>query len=402
MGVQTLSFNQIIKTSPEEAYRAFTNASALREWLCNFATVNPRPGGRFYLWWNSGYYTSGEFSIADANQKAAFSWRGRGEPADTQVVVTFSPQDDGTLVTLDHTQVGEGEEWEDVTPEIKKGWKNGLENLASICETGEDLRFVMRPMLGILLDEFTPEFAEQIGLPNNEGIRLGGTLAGMGAEASGLKEGDVILSIGKIATTDIDSLEKVLNTYRAGDTVEVTYYREGEKKSVHMQLSGRPIPEIPWDPKELSDAVAIHYKEIETALDAFFAGVNEDEANFKPSEDQWSLKGNLSHFIQGERYNLFYLGELVSGYERFADDFGGNLDFMIDATTAAYPTIQDMLLEYKRNMQETLNFLANLPEDFVARKGTYWRMAYDLLQDPYHFNAHMDQMKATLDAARDQ
>ena len=65
MSSQTLSFKQLVKTSPENAYRAFTNATDLRRWLCNVATVVPRPGGRLYMWWNSGYYTSGEFKIAE-------------------------------------------------------------------------------------------------------------------------------------------------------------------------------------------------------------------------------------------------------------------------------------------------------------------------------------------------
>jgi hypothetical protein len=53
-------------------------------------------------------------------------------------------------------------------------------------------------------------------------------------------------------------------------------------------------------------------------------------------------------------------------------------------------------------MAETLYFLANLPDEFVARKGTYWRLAYGLLQDPYHLISHLEQMQATLDAARNK
>jgi hypothetical protein len=53
-------------------------------------------------------------------------------------------------------------------------------------------------------------------------------------------------------------------------------------------------------------------------------------------------------------------------------------------------------------MAETLYFLANLPEEFVTNMGAYWRIAYDLLQDPYHFNSHLEQMQTALEAARDQ
>jgi len=155
-----------------------------------------------------------------------------------------------------------------------------------------------------------------------------------------------------------------------------------------------------WTTKELANAVAIKYKKIESRLDDFFDGVSEEEATYKPAHDEWSLKGNIAHFIQGERGFHTYIDGLVSGYERFADDYGGNEDVFIEATIAAYPTLQDMIQEYKRNKAETLNILANLPDDFVARKGSYWRLAHDLLQDPYHFDSHMEQMQVVLEAAR--
>ena len=66
MSSDNLSFSQIINTDPENAYRAFTNATLLRGWLCNVASVVPRPGGRLYLWWESGYCTSGEFTTTES------------------------------------------------------------------------------------------------------------------------------------------------------------------------------------------------------------------------------------------------------------------------------------------------------------------------------------------------
>jgi len=402
MSSETLSFKQLVKTSPENAYRAFTNATELRGWLCNVATVVPRPGGRLYMWWNSGYYTSGEFRITEPGKKAAFSWFGKGDPAASDVEVTFLAQDSGTLVTVDHSGLGSGEEWSESKIEIKKGWERALGNLASVIETGEDIRFISRPMLGIVLDEFNEQIAKKLGLPNSEGIRLCETVEGMGAQAAGLKENDVLISMEGMPTIDSDTLNKALNAHSAGDTVEVSFYRGGEKQSVIMTLSGRPIPGIPPTAQGLADAVAVLYKDIETMLDEFLAGVSEEEASFKPSPSEWSIKGNLAHFIQGERFFQQYIAELVSGYERFADDYGGNVDGLIEAIIAAYPTTQEMVHEYKRNMADTLYFLANLPEEFVAKKGLYWQLAYGLLQDPFHFNSHLAQMQAALKATRGQ
>ena len=48
MSEKNLKFETYIPTRPEQVYYAFSNASALREWLCDLATVDPRPGGRMY------------------------------------------------------------------------------------------------------------------------------------------------------------------------------------------------------------------------------------------------------------------------------------------------------------------------------------------------------------------
>ena len=62
MSQNDLRFDQAINAPPTQVYNAFTNATALKEWLCDVATVKPKPGGRMYLAWNDGYYCSGEFT----------------------------------------------------------------------------------------------------------------------------------------------------------------------------------------------------------------------------------------------------------------------------------------------------------------------------------------------------
>ena len=57
---QTLTFQKLVKVKPALVYRAFTNSTSLREWFCDVATVDPKPGGRMYVAWSHGYYASGE------------------------------------------------------------------------------------------------------------------------------------------------------------------------------------------------------------------------------------------------------------------------------------------------------------------------------------------------------
>jgi uncharacterized protein YndB with AHSA1/START domain len=400
MSKQTLSFTQLVKSPPEEVYRAFTNTTALREWLCDVATVSPHPGGRLYLWWTSGYYTSGGFTQVEEGKKIAFSWFGRGEPSPTQVQVNFTPQGEDTLVALTHSGMGTGEEWSQSTVEIEKGWENSLKNLVSVLETGEDHRFVMRPMLGILVNDFNAKIAEQLGVPVNEGIRLSGTVEGMKARDAGLQADDVIVKMAGVSIIGSESLKKALSGHRAGDEIEVVFYRGGKKKKVMMELSKRPLPEIPPSTKELADLVKARHQEIQTILDEFLEGVSEEEANYKPDPDSWSLKDSLAHLIHSERFNHSFIFELVDGHERFADEYGGNINEFNEATIATFPSVQDLVEEYKRCMQETVQILIHIPEGFMVRKGSYWRLAYNLLEDPYHFHSHLDQMKAAVEKAR--
>jgi uncharacterized protein YndB with AHSA1/START domain len=396
----TLSFSQMVKASPEDAYRAFTNSTNLREWLCAVATVDPRPGGRLYLWWLSNYYTCGEFSELKPNEKVSFTWHGRGEPGPTQVQVSFKPQDGGTLVSVEHSGIGMSEDWARVTPEIEKGWKMGLENLASVLETGEDLRFVLRPMLGITIGEYNEERAKKLNVPVKEGIRLDGLVPGMGAEAAGLQSDDVVVKMAGITITHYNNLTNAMQHQRAGDTVEVEFYRGPERKTVQMVLSRRPMPEIPWSASGLAERVSQINAGIAHELREFLEGVTDEEASFKPAPEEWSIKENLAHLIHGERGYQIYTAELLTGHERHYDDYGDNVNAQIEATLAVYPTLNDLLEELKRSSAETVELFARIPDKFISRKGTYWRFAYGAVEEPHHFHSHIDQMRDALEAAR--
>jgi hypothetical protein len=79
---------------------------------------------------------------------------------------------------------------------VRKEWSAGLENLQSFLEDGVDLRVARRPRLGIWMEEeFTPEKAQNLGLPVAEGVLLLGTGENTGARAAGLVKDDVLVSL---------------------------------------------------------------------------------------------------------------------------------------------------------------------------------------------------------------
>lgn len=397
-----LGFEKQINAPLAQVYRAFTNSSALREWMCDYATTDPKAGGRIYMWWNSGYYTAGEFTSLNENQQLSFTWFGRGEPGPTCVEVSFREMNDGTLVHLIHDGLGSSPEWETVVNEYKKGWNNGLENLASVLESGPDLRIVRRPMLGILINDFNEDIARHLSIPVNQGIRIDNTIAGMGAEAAGLMKDDVIVGMSGKSVIDFNSLSNALSGQYAGDTVQVDIYRGPQKKTVAMTLSGRQIPEIPPTGKLLSDAVRSIHEQGFSDFREFLNEVTDEEASVKPAPGEWSINEIIAHLIHGEEDTHIFIQDLISGQEAWYDGYGGNIQARIDATLAVNPTKQELFNRLNSSTEETLVMLASLPDDFLMRKGSYWRLGYNILQAPYHFTNHKDQMLAALRNARNQ
>ena len=70
----SLTIARTVRGTPVEAFRAFTHPTALRDWLCQAAEVEARPGGRLYLAWADGHSARGTFSTVEPGKRLAFSW----------------------------------------------------------------------------------------------------------------------------------------------------------------------------------------------------------------------------------------------------------------------------------------------------------------------------------------
>jgi uncharacterized protein YndB with AHSA1/START domain len=401
MSPQSLTFEKLIQASPRQAYRAFTNSTILRQWFCDVAFTEVKPGGRYYFAWNSGFYASGVFTEAVEPEQLDFNWLGSDEPAATHVHITIEASAGGVRLLVEHGGIGEGQAWQPVLEEMRTSWEYSLENLKAALETGEDLRLVRRPMLGITLGDFTAETAERLGLPAATGIRLDSVVSGMGAALAGLQKDDVVVGVAGKPVVNYGDLAAALQRQRAGDTVAVEFYRSGEKLTRPMTLSGRPIPQIPADPAELGRRLHARQAEIDAELDAFLSPIGEADASFKPAPGEWSIKEVLAHLIHSEVGSQVYYSDVLSVAEPYYNNFGSNRQERIDATLAAYPTLGELRQQLKRAAFETNQLLSNLSADFIAEhKSSYWNLAYGVLESPYHHRTHMEQMQAALAAAQ--
>ena len=382
------------------AYRAFTNATSLREWLCDVATVAPHPRGRMYLWWAGDFYSSGHYLELEENKRVKFRWYSSIDPAPTEVDVTFTEKDGGVNVRMDH-EVPSDEAWKKMAEGFRNNWQDSLRNLKSVLETGIDLRIAERPMLGIVPGDFSPEQAKALNVPVLEGMRLDATVEGMGAKRAGIERDDVLVSMaGKPITNDFTSLQLAIAGKKGGDVIEVEFYRGAEKKKVSMELTKRPMADVPFNSVELAKKARALMEPALAEIEKCFEGYSDEQAMKRPEPNEWSALEVVAHLIQGERFNVIYLASLVDGYEAVSDGFGSNISESMTAMVKANPSIKLMMEALRRSVDEVLLFVEMLPTDFVANKGSYYRFGSGLLQPEFHLNAHTDQLRKALEAAK--
>lgn len=397
-------YEKTIHAPADLIYRAFTSGTAFREWLCDLSTTDPEEGGWIYLIWNRGYFASGYFTELIPDKLVHFKWIGMGEPAWTQVEVVIKPIGDERFnVVLKHSGIGQGDEWIKAREEISKGWLVGLDNLKSTLEEGQDLRVVKRPLIGIYpvdLSELTQTAKEALNVPVEQGVQVRDLVSGYGADQAGIQPDDVIVAVDGQEIDGVRGLLTRMAEFSSGDTLEVTAYRGNQLKTFEIHAKPQKVEVLPETPEELAKEVENRISEALETLEGVLEGVSDIEASYSPGPEEWSSKENLVHLILSEREMHTWLNDLVAGHERIQDEWPGNLLFRIRATLTAYPTVDDLLAEYKRSLKETVAIVAFLDQNFTRRKTSYWRMGMELLSVHEHIRDHIHQIEDNIHEAR--
>ena len=399
MSGRTVKVKCQVHATVEQIFYAFTNATAMREWMCEVATVEPRLGGRFFVGWAEGYYGCGEYTLVEPGSGVGFSWLGRGEPGVSQVKVLWKPGKRVTRLTLTHTASSRSPKWAPILDNFQREWQHLLENLVSVLETGQDLRITRRPMLGINLSDFTAEQSAKLGVPVNEGLRLDAVVDGFGAKAAGLEKNDVIVGFNEKPVVNYGDFGNFIRTHQAGDVVAIEFYRGKDKKTLPVKLSARQIPEMPATAGELAETLKGLYQKVDEELVKLFEGVSEEQAGRKPAPKEWSAKEILAHIIHAERDTTSYLNDLIAGQERVSDSYADNFPGRVAATVVAYPTVSALLQQLKNCETETVAMIASIPDSFVkSRRGSFWRIAYQLVDIPEHTRLHFPLIREAITA----
>jgi len=109
--------------------------------------------------------------------------------------------------------------------------------LNDLIKTGR----VVRPWLGISIQDLTPEIAEHFKLKEKEGALVGQVYHGTDAEKAGLASGDIIMSVDDKPVKNVGELVKEIQKRKVGQKVKLNVIREG--KPLTVEVTTAPMPE---------------------------------------------------------------------------------------------------------------------------------------------------------------
>lgn len=95
---------------------------------------------------------------------------------------------------------------------------------------------VDRGFLGVSIVEISPSLAESFDLSVDHGVGVREVESGGPADEAGLQPGDIIVELAGKELSNSGDLLQALTTYRAGDTVTVEFFRDGELESAEITL----------------------------------------------------------------------------------------------------------------------------------------------------------------------
>jgi S1-C subfamily serine protease len=99
---------------------------------------------------------------------------------------------------------------------------------------------VERAYLGVALVDVTPQLARQFDLPVEQGVVVTQVVPGSPAARAGLRPNDIIVRLGGRDIRNSGELLQALTQLRAGQTVQVEFYRNGNRQTADITLGQRP------------------------------------------------------------------------------------------------------------------------------------------------------------------
>jgi uncharacterized protein YndB with AHSA1/START domain len=134
----SLRLTRHFPATPKVVWRAWTDASALKQWFgpdaseVSIAQVDVRVGGRFHIVFSTldgeEHDVSGTYRIVEPPDKLAFTWAWKSTPErESLVTLTFKPAVGGTDFTMLHEQFFD----QTARDNHERGWTGAINKLGA-------------------------------------------------------------------------------------------------------------------------------------------------------------------------------------------------------------------------------------------------------------------------------
>jgi hypothetical protein len=278
---------------------------------------------------------------------------------------------------------------------VGEEWAEALDNLAAYVETGVNRREQQRPMLGIGIDIWDAEQARASGADIDGGVLVSSTVDNGGAQAAGIQAGDLLESVGATRVRDWPDLVTAMRGHKAGETIDLTYWRDGERSRVNATLGGREAPTLTTDPTLLSEEVRRYADERLAALGGALGSPSEDAAGHQPGPGEWSAKQVLSHLLTGE---LWWRGwALGAAFGTRIPDYPERYDGVLREFVRDVP-MGDLVTALEDAVRGTAMLQLSLLSDGSSPAVTR-AIASEIHRERSHFAEHLAQAKAAIASA---
>lgn len=123
------------------------------------------------------------------------------------------------------------------------GFALPIENVTSVLEKLEKNEKIDRPVFGVQLSDVDNYYLRRYGINIDSNLTNGSVVLKIEdntpADKAGLKVGDVILKINNDKITDTAHFRYCLYKYSVGDTIKITYNRNGKENTVNVKLTNK-------------------------------------------------------------------------------------------------------------------------------------------------------------------
>ena len=122
------------------------------------------------------------------------------------------------------------------------GFAVGMDTAVPAAQQLIDTGRVQWAYLGVMLRELDAEAAAETGIAVRDGVLTIEVVRDEPAWRGGIRQGDVIASLGGVKVSTVRDLIRLLrNVHKVGDTVEVNVFRDGLEITLEVTLGERPL-----------------------------------------------------------------------------------------------------------------------------------------------------------------